>query len=436
MRSRTRVSYGLPLMFFRRAITVLLLFSGVGVLGSQKPEKPEKPEKEEDKQIKEKTIQDPNYRKGLEATKKALPSGVEEPLASPNRADAAAKELREMHSGKKQGQLTLIRPSTKPNGKRGGPGRPTQRPANDSAKRIESPGISMLRPETLELTTTGDRIEVSGAGPEIVWNNPHSLSSEVEQTLRPRARKARTVIIKGDDPPDEVKSVLGDKDVMWVRSSRSSPNQDANGISRVADRLRSPPHISSLRFFDGLPSAEGSWSSRVELRRMGLSIWQAQEWRQLSADVRSKLSELSIKDERATKAAIMNELSQGSSDFVILVAHNDNGVMRLAGPNGDTLSLSDLKSLHRDQAPQRTVLLISCNAGTVNESVRSHAELILENKLADSVFATDEDVDAKAVPKLLELIGAGKLPWWHGLRNYKFQLIVFRLPAETKMAEG
>jgi len=70
------------------------------------------------------------------------------------------------------------------------------------------------------------------------------------------------------------------------------------------------------------------------------------------------------------------------------------------------------------------VILISCNTGGVNQPLASFAERILQQRLAKTVFAKDDLVDARDLPDLLSDLAASHQPIRQVLQNRGFLQIV------------
>jgi hypothetical protein len=93
--------------------------------------------------------------------------------------------------------------------------------------------------------------------------------------------------------------------------------------------------------------------------------------------------------EIATKDALEKELRSGSRNVLFLIAHSDSESIFLPGLHGGRLSMKELDQLKRDAAPSRVVVLLACKTGQVNGKTNSIAEIILKNKLAATVLASE-----------------------------------------------
>jgi hypothetical protein len=156
------------------------------------------------------------------------------------------------------------------------------------------------------------------------------------------------------------------------------------------------------RLFSALPELSNWASSRIELWRMGLDSSQKEDWQALNSQIQSQFGSSPIKVESAVKQELLGELSNGSADVVVLIAHFDGENIYLSGAFGEKISMDEISHLSRETAPDRAVVLMVCNAGGVNQDVASLAEQILQNKLARTVFASPDPVNARTVPAILD----------------------------------
>jgi hypothetical protein len=244
----------------------------------------------------------------------------------------------------------------------------------------------------------------------------HTLDSRDQ--IGPLIDGAGTVIHRGDSLPDMWQLHLRTQP-FYVRSSSSSPKTTPAEFLRASEILDRRPRPGTLRIMSALPQSTGWVDFPVELHRMGLSVFEASGWSKLRdqmTQLQTELRETESKPssdgeplikpllrhhriESASKAAFLNELAHGGRDQLMLIAHFEDGELHF--PDGDTLSLDELRSVKRETAPDRTLILISCKTGEVNEPVQSLAEIALQNKLALNVIAPPQPVSATDVPNLL-----------------------------------
>ena len=109
--------------------------------------------------------------------------------------------------------------------------------------------------------------------------------------------------------------------------------------------------------------------------------------------------------ELATIEGITRELKEGKHNTIVLIAHHEDGITIL--PNGERISDEDFARLTRSVAPDRNLILISCETGTVNGPETSLGEVLLKNKLAVNIAAPADPISAQDVPGMLRdfLIG-------------------------------
>lgn len=157
---------------------------------------------------------------------------------------------------------------------------------------------------------------------------------------------------------------------------------------------------------------------------MDLKLGQRDAWEKLLSNIKSQ--SLPVQMTQASKDSLQEELLHGNNDVVFLIAHNDGHLIYLPG-SGGTISFDDIRHLQRSEAPNRTIVLVTCNGGTLNESPRSLTDILLENKLAKTVFSSQRDVDANVVPALLRDLLAGGSDIRSTLIKYGYFQFVMRL---------
>ncbi len=92
-------------------------------------------------------------------------------------------------------------------------------------------------------------------------------------------------------------------------------------------------------------------------------------------------------------------MKEGTNDYVVLIAHFDDE--RLHFPGGSTLTLAELTAVQRAEAPQRTVIILSCSAGPVNGRLPSLSETVIKGNMAVNAVAHPEPISAVQVPAML-----------------------------------
>jgi hypothetical protein len=237
---------------------------------------------------------------------------------------------------------------------------------------------------------------MDAVGPGLAQQERHEVSSAAE--LEILLNGATTIVHSGDNLPDDWKEDLRSKGE-YLRNSRFSPKQDIGQFVHAAQLLNRSAMPGRVKVLSALPDAKGYFSLRWQLSRMGLEVGEAPQWQDLQKNIDSVRADSKFQIESATSEDVIRELQQGDSDTVVLVAHYADGEFHFT--DNSRLSHDRLSAIIRDHAPDRTVILISCEAGAVNGSTRSPSEILLNNKLAQNVLAHPEPISATEVPGML-----------------------------------
>jgi hypothetical protein len=184
----------------------------------------------------------------------------------------------------------------------------------------------------------------------------------------------------------------------YVIASAFSPKEFKREQAQAAALLLKRFGSDEIVAFDGLPYEKVAARSRAELRRMGLPV-SIKAWRDARKDIHDALGNIATKT--ANKDGLEQELRSGSKNVLFLMAHSDSESIYLPGLRGGRLSMKELNQIRRDAAPNRVVVLLACKTGQVNGKTNSIAEIILKNKLATTVLATDGYVDAAELGSML-----------------------------------
>jgi hypothetical protein len=185
-------------------------------------------------------------------------------------------------------------------------------------------------------------------------------------------------------------------------------------VDSALDRLsKRPIKASTTSLVNGLPE------TKQQLQSMGFPDASLPGWQGLHSKVEQTLNGHWSKRITST-AEFIDELQNGSSDVILLVAHSDGKRLFIGD---DSISLTDLSKLpvrKRDPSRPRIAVLVSCHAVNFKPSVQtglsisglfrpqaseSLAAILVNKGYFDSVFAPDYEIDgANALSVLRESI--------------------------------
>ena len=99
---------------------------------------------------------------------------------------------------------------------------------------------------------------------------------------------------------------------------------------------------------------------------------------------------------------LKSELLERTQDALFLLFHNEDNCLVLSDIK---MTFKDFQEEFRlDKSPTRIIYLLTCSQGTVNETEPSLAEIILENRLARTVFAPRTEINIQeAIDALRDL---------------------------------
>lgn len=232
--------------------------------------------------------------------------------------------------------------------------------------------------------------------PELANGQRQRISSieEFEKLLG----ESNTVVHQGDDLPEAWTDRLR-KDRAYLRHSRRSHREGLGEFVRAAELLDRHAELGKTRVFNALPQASEDEDLHGELLRMGLNTKELKGWQQLRQDIGAVQAVSEIKIEEGTKEAFLQELREGEMDTIVLIAHSEDGAVHFR--NGETLSAEDLSAIQREIAPDRNLILSTCEAGKVNAPVQSFSEALLAGNLGLNVIAHPEPISGADVPDIL-----------------------------------
>jgi len=193
------------------------------------------------------------------------------------------------------------------------------------------------------------------------------------------------------------------RDFPYVVVSRSSP-KNADEYAKAAALTVKTFTPDNTILFDGLPYEAGEARGKKELRMMGLNPT-PQAWRSVKNDVLAASGKIPVR--RATKATVLSELHRGNSNVLFLIAHSDSRYLFLPGLAGEKISIQELDRISRDVAPDRVIVLLACKTGELNGETQSIAEIMIKNRLASVVYASDDYLRADDLPGMFRKLENG-----------------------------
>jgi len=232
------------------------------------------------------------------------------------------------------------------------------------------------------------------------------VQADVE-ALRRSLTPGVATITSGELPPSDVLDQILPSSANLHLGYRSaySPNRTIQQTleAGVLGDTNINPQVATI--LNALP-VNSQWAiSKLELRRLGIG-GTPQEWKSLDQTLRQQAANWDSY-RRATKRAVLDELAHGKSNVVILFAHGSSQRLYLPGIAGGSISSNDLDRIKRTEAPHRIIVLFSCNASKLDTKQLPLAEQILKNRLAQTVFAADTEVDAQDIPAILQKLWTG-----------------------------
>lgn len=243
-------------------------------------------------------------------------------------------------------------------------------------------------------------------GLDVVFRLPTQTFFDAYQ-IRQYARSSKHVLLGGDKLPAPVSVDFALMELSLGYRSRVSPNRSEAQYAKAMSRGNQRLSANTWTLENALPYGTDLQLAAM-LRWMNLRyVRDFFAWSNLSKGVAQAKLLAADKRQASTRASLVNSLSKGSTNVLVLVAHNDS--RKLYFPNGDELTFEEIAQIKRSTAPDRVILLVTCSAGGVSGEYLSLAETMLANNLATSVFASTTDVDASKVPALLETLEASSM---------------------------
>jgi hypothetical protein len=265
------------------------------------------------------------------------------------------------------------------------------------------------------------KFAVDGKKPESLVNAGQLINASETNEAEGRAAK-KIMMHRGENLPEEWMQTILQTDIHYVRIARESSNIGEEQKLAAAELAERPLSRDKTKILNGLPDVP--WATAfIELSRMGLDSGEANRWRKVKSETARRLGHIGISDERITKKGVLDELGKGNSDVLLLIAHSDGKHLYLPGLWGEKLSIDEIESIRREEAPNRLIILLVCNAGAGN--TRSFANAIIGSKLAKTVIASERRVRAERIPQFLTALFDSQ-PAWKAFQKEGLHQIVKR----------
>ena len=244
---------------------------------------------------------------------------------------------------------------------------------------------------------TADSFLNENVAPLNSQENKHAVSSSAElQDLI--GDNVGAVVHRGDELPPEWQQELREKR-SYLRNTDASPKKSFRAYVKATQLLERTASYDSVRIFSALPNETDRRALKRQLDNMDLNSDEVDGWLRLQGDMGQVQSQSGYRFEKASKEALVEELKNGTNDFVVLIAHHDDGMIHFS--NGARMSDAEWAAVSREIAPERTLILLSCTTGVVNGRSLSPSEIVIQNNLALNVMAPEGAISALDVPNML-----------------------------------
>ncbi|WP_234800874.1 peptidoglycan-binding domain-containing protein [Luteitalea pratensis] len=264
-------------------------------------------------------------------------------------------------------------------------------------------------------------VRMNGAAPEVLaWRAPVAgwapgpleptrtdvvrlnSSDQLEALLQAKD----TLVRRGDRLPSDWQHAVKRRGVSDVYISERSPKRTLKEHVAAARALEHRYDPERTRIFNGLPRIDSERSLVDQIVALGLRLDQEPAFRQLAQQIHDVETAAQRPLDVAEKSAILEELQNGSNDTIVLVAHSQDGNIRL--PGGEWITPKELAEIQRPGAPPRAFVLFSCDTGTVNGATAGVGEILLASRVAANVIAPPGPIDARPIPTLLSRFLTGE----------------------------
>jgi hypothetical protein len=216
--------------------------------------------------------------------------------------------------------------------------------------------------------------------------------------LRVFLRMSGRVVCYCPDVPQAFRDSIADTGIEYVRGVEQSGN--TTGALRLSAAMLGERRFVPQRaeMLDALPNLR---PGLLDAWRMNLNLSDRFEWRKFRKELRLPSD---VPSRPATARAVVDSLRQGAKDVLLVVAHNDGTYIYM--PSGERLAFKDIAALKRETPPDRIVVLVTCKGASPQEGLKSLAAMLLENRLAKSVFASSDFIDARKLPEMLDRLSS------------------------------
>jgi hypothetical protein len=110
-----------------------------------------------------------------------------------------------------------------------------------------------------------------------------------------------------------------------------------------------------------------------------------------------------------SKEALITEITSGSNDLMIIVAHSDGNNIYFGN---EMISIEDLKALpvRKDRKDPRTAIIASCTTGNVFipesfvNDTKSFAQILLEKNYFDLIIAPPGNINGNDALQIIDII--------------------------------
>jgi peptidoglycan hydrolase-like protein with peptidoglycan-binding domain len=237
----------------------------------------------------------------------------------------------------------------------------------------------------------------------------YSKATKKEKTLYLKMifddTKLRKIYTYGDDMEDLNKIILGKaakKNITVITRNTGFP-KSFNSTEASLKKLRGKKiNAQKLTFMNGTPN------SAEDVAFQGLDNNNTELFQNLYTDLNVAITAKNaiIID---SKEALITEITSGSNDLMIIVAHSDGNNIYFGN---EMISIEDLKALpvRKDRKDPRTAIIASCTTGNVFipesfvNDTKSFAQILLEKNYFDLIIAPPGNINGNDALQIIDII--------------------------------